>query len=292
MYEYDDDTAADELPPPDTLPPVVILFGDAHVQLTQLEPYQDDGAWAEDVVDGVVAVSVTGVADVDTALPTASANPWQITYDAVDAAGNRAVTLMRTVTVVALCASPSFLCEELRRCATCMDGVCLCLSDTAQQQQQAPVEEVYVPPVDSTPPVITLLGGGERAVIAGGAAEVMVAIERVLLGQPWADAGATAMDATDGAVTVAAAGAAEVNTAIVTHADAPYVVRYSAADAAGNRVEARRRVYVLNPCGDGGEVPCLAAMPTLDSPTVCSEGGLCLTFLATSEVRRCKSCES
>lgn len=72
----------------------------------------------------------------------------------------------------------------------------------------------------------------------------------------------------------AAFGAALVDTSLATSPDAPYVVSYSATDAAGNTGLARRRVHVFNACG-AGEFPCVGLDPT---GALCSSGGLCSTF--------------
>ena len=166
--------------------------------MTQLTAYVDEGAWALDDLDGDVTVTTIGLASVDTSLPTAPNSPLVLTYTAMDAAGNLASPKTRAIVVLAKCPTPSFVCVESQLCATCVDGVCLCLSaEAAPEQEQEPP---YVPPVDELPPVLTLLGDGERALIVGvaGVPDVPVAIERVPLGAVWADAGATAMDLTDG----------------------------------------------------------------------------------------------
>jgi hypothetical protein len=75
-------------------------------------------------------------------------------------------------------------------------------------------------------------------------------------------------------------GALTVDTSVATLPDAPYVVSYSATDAAGNTGLARRRVHVSNPCGVG-EHPCLGLDPT---GALCSSGGLCSTFSLEEDV--------
>jgi hypothetical protein len=286
---------------------VITLFGARYVEVAQLAEYVDEGAWVLDSVDGGWAASGDGLAALDTSLPTAPLRPFVVTFRAVDAAGNTATPVTRTVVVLAKCPPPSFLCDEQPVCATCVDGACLCLS--AVEAVEEVVEPAYVPPVDGTPPEMTLLGAGERALIVGvnGGPDVPVAIERLLLGAAWVDAGASATDGVsistlllncrtplkpytfpvgnltehpcwlvlqvDGAVAVSAFGAARVDSAATTAPAAPHVVSYSATDAAGNVAVARRRVHVVNPCGGEGEeeFPCLA----LDAAGgVCSVGGL------------------
>jgi hypothetical protein len=170
--------------------------------VTQLAEYVDEGAWALDDVDGDVPVTAAGLALVNTSLPTPPNSPFLLTYTAIDAAGNVAVPKTRAVVVRAKCPAPSFVCVDSQQCATCVDGACLCLSAEAQADDQQQQQPSYVPPPDVLPPVLTLLGDGERALIVdvAGVSDVPVAIERVLLGAAWTDAGATAMDLTDGAL--------------------------------------------------------------------------------------------
>lgn len=82
---------------------------------------------------------------------------------------------------------------------------------------------------DVTAPVITLLGVNPASVIQGGA---------------YSDAGATAVDNVDGAVSVATSGS--VNTAVV----GAYAITYTAVDAAGNTATATRTVNVFLPASD------------------------------------------
>jgi hypothetical protein len=130
--EYDDED--DYAQPEDTVPPVLTLNGATTVAVQQLSVYVDAGATAEDAVDGFVPVTASvecergdgsGVirGEVDTAEPTTC----RVRYTAVDAAGNVAAAVARTVTVEALCAVPSFLCDQTLQCAVCEGDVCLCV---------------------------------------------------------------------------------------------------------------------------------------------------------------------
>lgn len=78
----------------DTVPPVIALLGEAAVVVPYGSAYTDAGATAVDDVDGEVPVTVTGVVD------PASLGTVVLSYDAVDAAGNAAETVTRTVDVV------------------------------------------------------------------------------------------------------------------------------------------------------------------------------------------------
>jgi hypothetical protein len=79
----------------DVTAPVITLTGDASITHDLQSPYVDEGATALDDVDGVVAVTVTNPVDPNTV------GTYYVTYDAVDAEGNVAGTVTRTVEVVA-----------------------------------------------------------------------------------------------------------------------------------------------------------------------------------------------
>ena len=76
---------------------------------------------------------------------------------------------------------------------------------------------------DTTPPVITIKGGSTASVMQFST---------------YTDAGATAVDAVDGTVSVATTGSADTNTTGV------YTITYTATDAAGNTATATRTVTV------------------------------------------------
>ena len=83
--------------PQDTTPPVITLNGSDPVNILVGSSYTDAGATATDDVDGNVAVTVGGdVVDINTIAT------YIITYNSVDAAGNIATQVTRTVNVVAL----------------------------------------------------------------------------------------------------------------------------------------------------------------------------------------------
>ncbi len=90
------DAAAVAPPPPaDTIAPVITLNGASAVIIAVGVTYTDAGAIAIDNIDGVVTVTTSGTAAVDTAAP---GGPFTITYQATDSAGNVAVAT-RSVTV-------------------------------------------------------------------------------------------------------------------------------------------------------------------------------------------------
>ncbi len=78
----------------DTTAPVITRLGSSPVSVQVGSVYTDAGAMALDNYDGVVAVTVGG------SVNTAVVGSYTVTYDAVDAHGNHAVQVTRTVNVV------------------------------------------------------------------------------------------------------------------------------------------------------------------------------------------------
>ena len=86
---------------PDTAAPVITLNGDASVQLNEGEAYEEQGATAQDNVDGSVDVVVSGEVGSEHGVYT-------ITYTATDAGGNSSQTT-REVTVLAVDTMPPLI---------------------------------------------------------------------------------------------------------------------------------------------------------------------------------------
>jgi hypothetical protein len=207
--------------PQDTQPPVISLVGSSAVTVRQFSLYVDAGATAEDVVDGFVPVSATSTCEAEDGSATtleATSVPatCRVRYTAVDAAGNAAPAVTRTVTVMALCEPPSFVCDGTQSCAACEGGACLCwvtVEDELDTETAVVVEE-YVPPVDTTPPVITMIvGDGRWGSNPDGSTFVFHVVSQHGV---FVDPGATAVDDEDGELTVSAYGAAAVSTTTVT----------------------------------------------------------------------------
>jgi hypothetical protein len=83
--------------PPDTTPPVITLTGPATVTVTLNSVYNDMGATATDDVDGDITDQIVTDSNVNTAV----IGTYVVTYDVSDAEGNAAITVTRTVNVVA-----------------------------------------------------------------------------------------------------------------------------------------------------------------------------------------------
>lgn len=77
----------------DTTPPVISLNGDATINLVVGDTYSEQGATANDDMDGGIMVIVTGAVD------TAVAGTYTIHYQASDSSGNMAEEVLRTINV-------------------------------------------------------------------------------------------------------------------------------------------------------------------------------------------------
>ena len=86
---------------PDTTAPVITLSGGA-VTLTVGDSYTDAGATATDDVDGDITANIV----TDNPVDTGTAGTYTVTYNVMDAAGNAAAEVTRTVTVNAAVVTP------------------------------------------------------------------------------------------------------------------------------------------------------------------------------------------
>ena len=78
----------------DTTKPVISLNGDSTINLEAGSSYEDAGATWSDLVDGTGTISGTG--DVNVSKP----GTYTVEFDYVDAAGNQADTIIRSITVI------------------------------------------------------------------------------------------------------------------------------------------------------------------------------------------------
>ncbi len=238
-------------PPPDVTAPVITLNGPASQTLEcHVSTYTEQGATAADDRDGAVAVTTSGSVNVN------AKGTYTITYTASDAAGNTA-SATRTVTVVDTtppaitlngAASQSLEChlesytEQGATAVDACDGaVAVVVSGSVDANTEGTYTLTYtatdgsgntasatrtVTVVDTTPPAITLNGDASQVL------ECHV--------DAYTEAGASALDACDGAVAVAVAGT--VDTAV----EGTYTITYTATDAAGNTATATRAVEVVD----------------------------------------------
>ena len=84
-------------PTADTTPPVINMLGSTPIDVVVGSVYVDAGATATDNVDGDLTSAIVTVNSVNTAI----IGNYAVTYNVVDAAGNPAVEVVRTVNVVA-----------------------------------------------------------------------------------------------------------------------------------------------------------------------------------------------
>jgi len=239
----------------DKTPPVITLRGDAAVTVEVGSFYGDEGADAEDNLDGDVTDRVIGAGFVDVGTP----GTYTITFTATDRAGNvsdeavREITVADTTppTIVLFGDNPVTLefgtpYEDPGAVAfDAVDGDLTAqivvetpedlsglgsytfrytVSDSAGNEAVA-LRVVNV--VDTTPPVITILGENPAEVGPG---------------EEYVDEGATAFDAVDGDVTDGLVTEGSVDSS----RPGTYEIVYRVSDASGNEAVAVRVVTVLD----------------------------------------------
>lgn len=82
----------------DTTLPIITLIGDNPIEVAQGEIYIDAGATAFDSLDGDITADIVTINPVNTSVE----GTYTITYNVMDAAGNTAAEVTRTVNVSAL----------------------------------------------------------------------------------------------------------------------------------------------------------------------------------------------
>ncbi|HNT87531.1 MAG TPA: DUF5011 domain-containing protein, partial [Candidatus Hydrogenedentes bacterium] len=192
----------------DTTPPVITLNGAAQITVECGSLFIDPGATARDACQGNVPVQAAGTVD------TATPGNYVITYNATDNAGNQAVQVARTVTVVDTtppvitlngaaqmtveCGTP-FVDPGATALDACQGNVpvqtagtvdtgtpgnyVITYNATDNAGNQAVQVTRTVTVVDTTPPVITLNGAAQMTAECG---------------EPFIDPGATALDLCEG----------------------------------------------------------------------------------------------
>jgi large repetitive protein len=242
----------------DVTPPVIALNGANPLNLAVGDTYNEPGATATDNVDG----DLTGAIVIDaSAVNTAIAGSYQVTYDVMDAAGNNATTAIRTVNVsdqgmpsITLLGDNPLTIQAgtpyAEPGATATDDIDGDISDDividasdVDTDEPGEYEVTYnvtdgsgnpaievirtVIVEDMSPPVIGLLGNNPQVVAVGA---------------PYVEAGAVATDDVDGNISgqiVIDAAAVNTNTA------GDYIVTYNVTDASGNAAqEVTRTVQV------------------------------------------------
>jgi len=112
----------------------------------QYASFVDPGATAADDRDGDVTENIAafGSAAVNVGVVTPETNPYLITYDVQDAAGNAARTQRRRVYVVNECGLGERLCASSQTCS--VGGVCSSLSDSMASVEVEDAVVVNQPP--------------------------------------------------------------------------------------------------------------------------------------------------
>ncbi len=234
----------------DTIAPVITLNDTSTVEIFVGTNYTDAGATALDNVDGLVTVSSSGAVD------TTISGSYEITYRAVDNAGNTTV-LKRTVNVIADTLAPMISLNGnanidiikglsyVEAGATATDNkdgsVAVSISGTVdtsvldtytitytaidQAGNSTAVTRTVKVVADTGAPIITLNGDS---------------VVRILQGSTYVDAGASAVDSIDGQVSVITEGVDGVDTSVVGN----YTIVYTAVDSSGNTATKARVVIV------------------------------------------------
>ena len=232
----------------DTTAPVITLNDASTVEVFVGTNYTDAGATALDDLDGVVTVSSVGTVD------TTTTGSYEITYTAVDNAGNTTI-IKRTVNVISDTVAPLISLNGnanvniikglsyVEAGATATDNkdgsVAVSISGTVdtsvlgtytitytaidQAGNSAPVTRTVNVVADTGAPIITLNGDS---------------VVRLLQGSTYIDAGASAVDSVDGQVPVIRAGVVDTTVA------GTYTIVYTAVDSSGNTATKARVVIV------------------------------------------------
>lgn len=229
--------------PLDTTAPVITLVGLASVEHEQGTTYVDAGASATDNVDGVTAVTTSGAIG-------QQAGIYTLTFTATDKAGNSASTT-RTVTVSDTTAPTITLngdtninheqgTEYTDAGASANDLVDGNVVITTSGQVESSAGS-YTLTYTATDIVGNTTSTIRTIVVADTTAPVISIIGDTTINHPlgsvYVDAGATAIDTVDGAVSVTTSGT-------VGDAAQAYTLTYAATDNAGNQATAVRIINV------------------------------------------------
>jgi subtilisin family serine protease len=153
-------------PAPDLVAPIITLNGSSSVNITVGGTYTDEGATSIDDVDGPVIVTTSGTVDTNTV------GTYILTYNTVDAAGNHATPVTRTVNVLAIPAptitAPADIVKEAEGEFTNLNiGTATAVDDTDLNPVITPVNPPSVFPIGTTTVTWTAtnsLGGQSSAV--------------------------------------------------------------------------------------------------------------------------------
>jgi hypothetical protein len=260
----------------DTSPPVITVTGDTTVNHEQGTTYSDQGATAQDAVDGSVTITVTGSVE-------AAAGTYTLTYSATDKAGNTA-TASRTIIVadtiaptIALIGSETIAHEQgtnyVDAGATATDAVDDSVEIVTTGTLNTAIAGTYTLTYTATDQAGNISSATRTLVVADTAAPVITLTGAASInheqGTSYVDAGATATDAVDDSVEVVITGTVNAATA------GTYTLTYTATDQAGNISSTTRTLVVADTTGPLITVPTDISVESSDNGT---------TILATDSV--------
>ena len=260
----------------DTSPPVITVTGDTTVNHEQGTTYSDQGATAQDAVDGSVTITVTGSVE-------AAAGTYTLTYSATDKAGNTA-TASRTIIVadtiaptIALIGSETIAHEQgtnyVDAGATATDAVDDSVEIVTTGTVNTAIAGTYTLTYTATDQAGNISSATRTLVVADTAAPVITLTGAASInheqGTSYVDAGATATDAVDDSVEVVITGTVNAATA------GTYTLTYTATDQAGNISSTTRTLVVADTTGPLITVPTDISVESSDNGT---------TILATDSV--------
>ena len=244
----------------DVTPPVITIIGDGTVTITEGDTYTDAGATAADNVDGDITGNIFTVNPVNTNTP----GTYIVTYNVQDSSNNLAAQVTRTVIVesapdvtIPVITINGDVSVTINEGDTYTDAGATALDDTdgdltgdivvvnpvdentvgtytitynvSDSSENAAVEvtrTVNVQAVDGVAPVITLLGN---------------ATVTINQGDTYVDAGATALDETDGDIT----GDIVVVNPVNENVPASYTITYNVSDAVSNPASEVTRTVIV-----------------------------------------------
>ena len=260
----------------DTSPPVITVTGDTTVNHEQGTTYSDQGATAQDAVDGSVTITVTGSVE-------AAAGTYTLTYSATDKAGNTA-TASRTIIVadtiaptIALIGSETIAHEQgtnyVDAGATATDAVDDSVEIVTTGTLNTAIAGTYTLTYTATDQAGNISSATRTLVVADTAAPVITLTGAASInheqGTSYVDTGATATDAVDDSVEVVITGTVNAATA------GTYTLTYTATDQAGNISSTTRTLVVADTTGPLITVPTDISVESSDNGT---------TILATDSV--------
>lgn len=244
----------------DTVVPVITLGGNASINVTVGNAYNDAGATANDNVDGDISGNIVTVNPVN----TATVGTYTVTYNVSDSSGNAANQVSRTVHVIAApdTTKPTISLTGDTEVTVSIDSAYNDAGATANDNVDGDISGniVTVNPVDTSVPGTYYVTYNVEDTAGNSADEITRTVNveddvvptitltgetevTVNVGSVYNDAGATANDNVDGDITGDIATVNGVDTSV----PGTYTVKYNVEDTAGNTAaEVVRTVNVVD----------------------------------------------